>query len=214
MEIKNLVEQQAHQLELDNLMSQDPEIRAGARRRLAALPGGVLQKSARKAESAAEAERATYLWAKANPTFALEANFQVMKNFLAEAGIQISADTDAYDLAFRACRNQLAERVQEVPEPTADEIRIARNEKLRNMSKEELHQEVRQEIKRKLATPEYGGYGQTYVPNFTASEFKRMAPSQAFAVLRYPNGQKRPGVEEAINKLLQDAVLSSSNSAK
>jgi hypothetical protein len=201
-----ILETQQHELEVQNLFSQDPEIRAGARRRLAALPGGVLQKSARKAEAAAEAERATYLWAKANPTFALEANFQVMKNFLAEAGIQISADTDAYDLAFRACRNQLAERAPEVSEPTAEEVRIARNEKLKSMSKEELREQLRQDVRRRFEVP-------TWTPEFSASEFKRMSPSQVFAILRYPNGQKREGAEEAINKLLQDAVLSSSNSA-
>ena len=204
--IESLVEQQQHQLELDNLMSPDPAIRAGAIRRLAALPGGQLQTAARKSQNAAEEERAIYLWSKAHPTYALQANYEVLRNYLNAAGIQISADTDALDLAFRACRHQLAERAPDVPEPTADEVRATQNEKLKSMSKEELREQLRQDVRRRFEVP-------TWTPEFSASEFKRMSPSQVFAILRYPNGQKREGAEEAINKLLQDAVLSTSNSA-
>jgi hypothetical protein len=200
-----ILEYQRHQLDVESLYSTDPEIRATAIRRLAALPGGALQQSARRAERGALAERTKWIWSKQNPSFAIEANFQVMEKYLAEARIQIS--DDAYDLAFRACRHQLAERVLEVPEPTAEEIRIARNEKLKSMSKEELKAELREEIKRKLATPEYGGYGSTYVPTFSAGEFLRMSTSQVKALMHYPGtNQERPGVRAGIDAmLLKDA---------
>ena len=199
-----ILEDQKHQLDVGSLFSTNPEIRAAAIRRLAALPGGTLQQSARRAEREALAERTKWIWSKQNPSFAIEANFQVMERYLAKAGIQIS--DDAFDLAFRACRNQLAERVIEVPEPTAEEIRIAENEKLKAMSKEELRAKLRDDIHRRFEVP-------AWTPDFTAKQFKQMSPSQVFAILRYPNGQKREGAAEAIDKLLQDAQLLQDKSA-
>jgi hypothetical protein len=199
-----ILEDQRHQLDVDSLYSTNPEIRAAAIRRLAAGEGGALQQSARRAEREALAERTKWIWSKQNPSFALEANFEVMEKYLAEAGIQIS--DDVYDLAFHACRNQLAERVLEVPEPTTEEIRIARNEKLKSMSKEELREQLRQDVRRRFEVP-------TWTPDFTAKQFKQMSPSQAFAILRYPNGQQREGAAAAIDKLLQDAQLLQDQSA-
>jgi hypothetical protein len=201
-----ILQDQRHQLDIDSLFSSDPEIRSGAIRRLAARPGGVLQQSARRAEREALAERTKWLWGKDNPSFAIEANFQVMGRYLAQAGIQIS--DDAYDLAFRACRNQLAERVLEVPEPTAEEKVRAENDRLRGLSVAELRAEVQGDIKRKLASPEFGGWGSTYVPNFTAQEFLRMSPSQVKALIFYEGRrQERPGVRAGLDKLLRDAQI-------
>jgi hypothetical protein len=191
-----ILEDQRHQLDVDSLYSTNPEIRAAAIRRLSAGEGGALQQSARRAEREALAERTKWLWGKENPSFAIEANFQVMGRY------------DGYDLAFRACRNQLAERVLEAPEPTADEKLTAHNERLKAMSVDELRRELKADIKRKLATPEYGSYGQSYVPNFSAKEFKQFPPTRVKEILQYPGStQERPGVRAGIDKLLRDAQL-------
>src|ERR1700730_355135 len=98
----------------------------------------------RLAEQAAEAERSVFKWAKQNPSWACEANFQILRGYLANAGILVG--TDSLDLAFQACRaaGQLAERVPErvLPELTAQEKIKAENDRLRSMSREELRAEV------------------------------------------------------------------------
>jgi hypothetical protein len=166
------------------------------------------RQSARRAEQAAESQRAIYKWSKDNPSWACEANLQIMQSYLANAGIQISEDS--LDLAKGACRHQLAERVPTpvLPELTAEEKVRAENARLQSLSREELREEIRSGIKRKLASPEYGGYGSTYVPNFTATEFLKMSTSQVKALLHYPgSNQERPGVRAGIDKLLRDAQL-------
>jgi hypothetical protein len=165
------------------------------------------QQSARRAEQAAEAERSKYLWSKKHPTFAMEANFNIMETYLANAGILVSEDS--LDLALRAVRNNLAERVLTpvVPELTAAEKREAENSRLRSLSVPELRAEVQANIKKQLATPEYGGWGSTFTPTFTASEFKRMSPAQVKNLLHYPGtNSERPGVRAGIDAmLLKDA---------
>jgi hypothetical protein len=166
------------------------------------------RQSARRAEQAAEAERSKYLWSKKNPTFAMEANFNIMETYLANAGILVSEDS--LNLALRAVRNNLAERVLTpvVPELTAEEKRETENNRLRSMSREELRAEVQANMRRQLATPEYGGHGSTFTPSFTAEEFKRMSPSQVKALIFYEGSrQERPGVRAGLDKLLRDAQL-------
>jgi hypothetical protein len=165
-----------------------------------------------RAEQEKEAEKSKYLWAKANPSLALDANFFILENYLANAGIQISVDS--LDLASRACKSQLAERLPEVvvPELTPEEKVRAENARLKSLSREELRAEIQTGIKKKLATPEYGGHGRTdYVPQFTAAEFKRFSPSKVRAILYYEgSNQERPGVRAAIDQmLLQDAATKS-----
>jgi hypothetical protein len=163
-------------------------------------------KAARREQQAAEAQRAVYLWSKNNPALALEANYQILQSFLAKAGIQVTEES--LELASRACKAQLAERIteREAPELTAAEKREAENTRLRSLSVAELRAEVQAGIKRKLATPEYGNYGAEFVPTFTAEEFVRMSPSQVKDLLHYPGTrQERPGVRVGINKLLRDA---------
>jgi hypothetical protein len=161
----------------------------------------------RLAEQSVEAERSKYKWAKSNPSWACEANFQIMENYLANAGILVSEDS--LDLALRACRRTLAERPVEVPELTAAEKREAENTRLRSLSVAELRAEVQANIKKQLATPEYGGYGSTsYVPPFTAAEFKRFSPTRVKEIMHYPDSnQERPGVRAGIDKLLREAQL-------
>jgi hypothetical protein len=165
-------------------------------------------KAARREQQAAEAQRCLYLWSKKNPNWACEANLQILSGYLSQAGILVTEDS--LDLALRATRNNLAERVPTpvAPEPTAAEKREAENNRLRSMSVAALRAEVQANIKKQLATPEYGGYGSTYIPSFTAEEFKRMSPSQVQKILRYPGStQERPGVRAGIDKLLRDAQL-------
>jgi hypothetical protein len=165
------------------------------------------QESARREERAAEAQRAKYLWSKQNPSWACEANLQIISEYLNRAGIEVSSDS--LDLALRACRNNLAFRELEAPELTAAEKREAENNRLRGLSVAELRAEVQANIKRQLATPEYGGYGRTdYVPPFTAAEFKRFSPTRVKEIMHYPDSnQERPGVRVAIDKLLREAQL-------
>jgi hypothetical protein len=165
-------------------------------------------RAARREQAAAEAQRCLYLWSKKNPTWSCEANFQILQNYLNAAGIRV--DEESLDLALRATRNNLAERapVLVAPELTAAEKREAENNRLRSMSREELRAEVQANIKKQLATPEYGGHGSTFTPSFTAEEFKRMSPTRVKEILQYPgSNQARPGVQAGINKLLQDAQL-------
>jgi hypothetical protein len=169
------------------------------------------RQSARRAEQAAEAERSKYLWAKKHPSWGIDANLYLMQEYLSQAGIQISEDS--LDLAFGALRGtgSLAERpvIQEAPEPTPQERRLAENERLKGLSVAELRAEVQAGIKKKLASPEYGGHGSTYVPNFSAQEFLRMSPRQVKALIFYEGSrQERPGVRAGIDKLLRDAQLS------
>jgi hypothetical protein len=163
----------------------------------------------RQAAQSVEAERSKYEWAKQNPTWALEANFEIMENFLANAGILVSEDS--LDLALRATRNSLAEKVPTpvAPELSAAEKREAENNRLRSLSVAELRAEVQANMRRQLATPEYGGHGSIFTPSFTAEEFKRMSPSQVRDLLKYPgSNQERPGgVRAGIDKLLRDAQL-------
>jgi len=164
----------------------------------------------RLAEQAAEAERSKYKWAKSNPSWACEANFQIMENYLGTAGILVSEDS--LDLALRALRNNLAERVLTpvVPELTAEERRIAENDRLKSLTPEELRAEIKANTARKLAHPNFGGYGSVFVPPFTAKEFLQMSPSKVRDLLQYPgSNQERPGVRAAIDKLLQDAATKS-----
>jgi hypothetical protein len=165
-------------------------------------------KAARREQQAAEAQRCLYLWSKKNPTWSCEANFQILQNYLGAAGIQVTEDS--LDLALRATRNSLAEKVPTpvAPELTAAEKREAENNRLRGLSVAELRAEVQEDIKRKLASPEFGGWGSTYVPNFTAQEFLRMSPSQVKALIFYEGSrQERPGVRAGLDKLLRDAQL-------
>jgi hypothetical protein len=159
----------------------------------------------RLAAQAVEAERSKYEWAKQNPGLALDAKFFILENYLANAGIQISVDS--LDLASRACKSQLAVRPPEAPELTAAEKREAENSRLRSLSVPDLRAEVQANIRRQLATPEYGGYGSTYVPPFTAAEFKRFSPTRVKEILHYPDSnQERPGVRAGIDAmLLKDA---------
>src|SRR6202171_3029589 len=107
----------------------------------------------RAAERAAEAQHSIFKWAKKNPSWSCEANFQILQGYLANAGILVTEDS--LDLAFQACRaaGQLAERVPTpvAPELTAQEKLTANNERLRGMSVAELRKEVQEDIKRKLA---------------------------------------------------------------
>jgi hypothetical protein len=166
-------------------------------------------KAARREQQAAEAQRCLYLWSKKNPTWSCEANFQILQNYLGAAGIQVTSDS--LDLALRATRNSLAEKtpVPVVPELTAAEKREAENNRLRSLSVAELRAEVQANMRRQLATPEYGGHGSIFTPSFTAEEFKRMSPSQVRDLLKYPgSNQERPGgVRAGIDKLLRDAQL-------
>jgi hypothetical protein len=165
-------------------------------------------KAARREQQAAEAQRCVYLWSKQNPNWACEANFQILQNYLGAAGIQVTEDS--LDLALRATRNSLAEKVPTpvVPELTAVEKVHAENARLKSMSPAELRTEVQENTRRRLASPEFGGYGSTYVPTFTASEFARMSTSQVQALLFYPGTRhERPGVRAGLDKLLRDAQL-------
>jgi hypothetical protein len=163
------------------------------------------QKSARREERAAEAERSKYLWSKKNPSFALQANFQVMERYLAEAGIQVSEDS--LDLALRSCLKNLAERPVEAPEPTAEEKVRAENARLKSLSREELRAEIQTGIKKKLASPNYGGFGSIFVPTFSAEEFLHFSPTRVKEIMHYPDSnQERPGVRAGIDAmLLKDA---------
>jgi hypothetical protein len=168
------------------------------------------RQSARRAEWEAEAERSKYLWAKKHPSWGIDANLYLMQEYLSQAGIQISEDS--LDLAFGALRGtgSLAERpvIQEAPELTAAEKREAENNRLRGLSVAQLRAEVQANAKKQLASAEYGGYGSTYVPNFTAQEFLRMSPSQVKALIFYEGSrQERPGVRLGLDKLLRDAQL-------
>jgi hypothetical protein len=164
-------------------------------------------RAARREQAAAEAQRCLYLWSKKNPRWSCDANFQILQNYLGAAGIQVTEDS--LDLALRATRNSLAEKVPTpvAPELSAAEKREQENTRLRSLSVAELRAEVQASMRRQLATPEYGGHGSTYVPTFTASEFKQMTPSQVTALLRYPgSNQERPGVRAGIDAmLLKDA---------
>jgi hypothetical protein len=165
-------------------------------------------RAARREQAAAEAQRCLYLWSKKNPTWSCEANFQILGDYLSRAGIQITEDS--LDLALRACRNTLAERVFErvLPELTVQEKIKAENDRLRGLSVAELRAEVQGKIKRQLASPEYGGHGSVFVPKFSAEEFKKMSPSSVKEILQYPGSrQERPGVRAGIDKLLRDAQL-------
>jgi hypothetical protein len=149
-----------------------------------------------------------YLWSRQNPTWSCEANLQILSGYLNQAGILITQDS--LDLALRATRNSLAERVPvpEVPELTAAEKREAENSRLRSLSVAELRAEVQANIKKQLATPEFGGFGSVYTPPFTAAEFLRMSPSKVKDLLHYPgSNQERPGVRAGIDKLLREAQL-------
>lgn len=164
------------------------------------------RQSARRAAQSVEAERSKYLWSKKNPTFALDANLFILENYLNAAGILVSEDS--LDLAFRACRNQLAERAPEAPEPTAQERQLAENARLQSLSPDDLRAEIRAGINRKLATPEYGGHGAVYVPDFSAQEFLKFSPTRVKEIMHYPgSNQERPGVRAGIDKLLRDAQL-------
>jgi hypothetical protein len=164
------------------------------------------QKSARREERAAEAQRTKYLWSKQNPSWACEANLQIISEYLNRAGIEVSSDS--LDLALRACRNNLAFRALEAPELTAEEKVRAENDRLRGLSVAELRAEVQANVKRQLAKPEWGGHGSVFVPKFSAEEFKKMSPSQVKEILQYPGSrQERPGVRAGIDKLLRDAQL-------
>jgi hypothetical protein len=165
-------------------------------------------RAVRREQAAAEAQRCLYLWSKKNPTWSCEAKFQILQNYLGAAGIQVTEDS--LDLALRATRNNLAEKVPTpvAPELTAAEKREAENNRLLGLSVAELRAQVQRETKERLASPEYGGHGSTYVPPFTAEEFKRMSPSQVRDLLKYPgSNQQRPGVREGIDRLLRDAQL-------
>src|ERR1700686_5429451 len=87
------------------------------------------QQSARRAEREAESQRAIYKWSKNNTSWSCEANRQLMCEYLAQAGIQVSADS--LDLALRALRNNLAERpvIQEAPELTPEQKIQAENQR-------------------------------------------------------------------------------------
>jgi hypothetical protein len=168
------------------------------------------QQSARRAEGEAEAERSKYLWAKKHPSWGIDANLYLMQEYLSQAGIQISEDS--LDLAFGALRGtgSLAERpvIQEAPELTAAEKREAENNRLRSLSVPELRAEVQANIKKQLATPEYGGHGAVYVAPFTAAEFKQFSPRRVKEIMHYPDSnQERPGVRAGIDKLLREAQL-------
>jgi hypothetical protein len=162
-------------------------------------------KAARREQQAAEAQRCLYLWSKKNPTWSCEANFQILSDYLSRAGIQITEDS--LDLALRATRNNLAEKVPTpvAPELSAAEKREAENKHLRSLSVPELRAEVQENIKRQLATPAYGGHGSTYTPPFTAQQFLRMSPSQVKDLLHFPGTRsERPGVRAGIDKLLRE----------
>ena len=162
----------------------------------------------RRAVREAEAQRNLYLWSKQNPTWACEANLQILSGYLNQAGIQVTEE--ALDLALRATRNNLAEKVPTpvVPDLTAEEKRTAENERLKSLSREALRAEIKAGIAAKLATPEYGGYGSTYVPPFTAAEFKQFSPTRVKEIMHYPDSnQERPGVRAGIDKLLREAQL-------
>jgi hypothetical protein len=165
-------------------------------------------RAARREQAAAEAQRSIYEWSKNNPNLGLEANHQILRSYLEKAGIQITVES--LDLAARAVRHQLAERTPEAPEVTltaAEKIQ-AENERLRSLSVAELRAEVLVEKKRKLATPEYGGYGSIFVPSFTAQEFLKMSPSQVKDLLHFPGTRhERPAVRAGIDKLLREANL-------
>jgi hypothetical protein len=164
-------------------------------------------RAARREQAAAEAQRCLYLWSKKNPTWSCEANFQILQNYLGAAGIQVTEDS--LDLALRATRNSLAEKVPTpvAPELTAQEKIKAENARLQSLSREELRAEVQANMKRQLASPEYGGHGSVFVPKFSAEEFKQMSPSQVKEILQYPGSrQERPGVRAGIDAmLLKDA---------
>jgi hypothetical protein len=165
-------------------------------------------RAARREQAAAEAQRCLYLWSKKNPTWSCDANFQILQNYLGAAGIQVTEDS--LDLALRATRNNLAEKVPTAVAPglTAQEKIKAENARLQSLSREELRAEVQANMKRQLASPEYGGHGSVFVPKFSAEEFKKMSPSQVKEILQYPGSrQERPGVRVAIDKLLRDAQL-------
>jgi hypothetical protein len=166
------------------------------------------QQSARRAEREAEAERSKYLWAKKHPSWGIDANLYLMQEYLSQAGIQISEDS--LDLAFGALRGtgSLAERpvIQEAPELTPEQKIQAENQRLKSLSPQELREELRSGIKRKLATPEFGGFGSVYTPPFTAAEFLKMSPSQVKDLLHYPgSNQERFGRREGIDRLLREA---------
>jgi hypothetical protein len=165
-------------------------------------------KAARREQQAAEAQRCLYLWSKKNQKWSCEANFKILQNYLGAAGIQVTEDS--LDLALRATRNSLAEKVPTpvAPELTAAEKREQENNRIRSLSVPELRAEVQANIKRQLAKPEWGGHGSVFVPKFSAEEFKKMSPSQVKEILQYPGSrQERPGVRAGIDKLLRDAQL-------
>jgi hypothetical protein len=168
------------------------------------------RQSARRAEQAAESQRAIYKWSKANPSWSCEANIHLLVEYLANAGILVNEDS--LDLARSACKNQLAERVLKAPELTAEEKVWAENDRLKAMSPAELRAEVQAGIKKKLASPEYGSWGATYVPTFTAQEFLRMSPSQVKGLLHFPGSRsERPGVRSAIDAMLLQYAATKSN---
>jgi hypothetical protein len=148
------------------------------------------------------------LWAKKHPSWGIDANLYLMQEYLSQAGIQISED--ALDLAFGALRGtgSLAERpvIQEAPELTSEQKIQAENQRLKSLSPQELREELRSGIKRKLATPEFGGLNSVYTPPFTATEFLKMSPSQVKDLLHYPgSNQERLGRREGIDRLLREA---------
>jgi hypothetical protein len=164
------------------------------------------RQSARRAEQAAESQRAIYEWSKANPSLSCEANIHLLVGYLSEAGILVSKDS--LDLAKNACLRNLGVRAPEAPELTPEQKIQAENQRLKTLSPQELREEIRSGIKRKLASPEYGGYGSVYTPPFTVAEFLKMSASQVKELLHYPgSNQERPSVRAGIDKLLRDAQL-------
>jgi hypothetical protein len=144
-----------------------------------------------------------YAFCKANPHISdCMANRAVLEDFAQSSGLLLEGFSAG---TYEFCANQIADRlamvpqtVPEVVQPTTEELRRAENARLRGMTTRELHKEIRD--------------GQKFVPpeiklEFTAREFKQMDSRVIKSILNFPNGQQRPGMQAAVNKLLRDAAL-------
>jgi hypothetical protein len=144
-----------------------------------------------------------YAFCKANPHIAdCDANRSVLEDFAQSSGLLLegfSSDTYAF------CASQIADRlamvpqtVPEVVQPSTEELRLAENKRLRGMTTGDLHKEIRNG--QKFVQPEIK-------LDFSARQFKEMPARVIKNILTFPNGQQRPGVQAAVNKLLRDAAL-------
>jgi hypothetical protein len=139
-----------------------------------------------------------YAFCKANPHISdCMANRSVLEDFAQSSGMFLEGFCpDTYAFCASQIPDRLALNKPEVPEvvpPTADELRLAENARLRGMTTRELHKEIRDG--QKIVQPEIK-------LEFSAKEIKQMPVRVLKNILSYSNGQERPGYRKALDKIL------------